>query len=156
MTTALTSLNITDRFTEEEQQELQRRVLAVMEQMYMDGISAGRDLSREDLHTETETYIRQKIAFLTNYFIMEQMWQSNPPPGYDAKKVIPKIEASTTESDDYGRINKKLQASMEKGEMPSAPNPDEEMDEEGRFDQKPKWSQDEDVPDWINKKKPFN
>jgi len=154
MTTALVSLNIKDKLNDDEQQELQRRLLAIMEQMYMEGISAGRELNREDLHTETEKYIKQKIAFLTNYFMMEEIWHSNPPAGYDAKRVIPTVEAPTSDEDDYGRINKKLESSMENGEMPSTPNPDEEMIE--KSDQKPDWAKNEAKPDWIDKKKPFD
>ena len=91
-------LNLLEKLNEDEQTELQRRLLAIMEQMFLEGISTGRELNREELHVETEKFIQQKIAFLTNYFLIEKIWSSNPPAGYDPKRIIPKIEKPEVDS----------------------------------------------------------
>lgn len=91
-------LNLPEKLNAEEQEELQRRLLALMEQMYLEGISTGREMNREDLHVETEKYINQKMAFLTNYFLIENVWSANPPAGYDPKREIPSLELPENDS----------------------------------------------------------
>ena len=149
-------LNLDKKLSEDEQQELQRRVLAVMEQMYLEGISTGRELSRETLNPETEGYINNKIAFLTNYFIKEEVWKNNPPPGYNANKVIPKIQPTGEDSDDYAKLDKKIKMSESSGEGLKELDVNNEMsDDGGMYDQKPEWAKAEEKPEWLKEKKPF-
>jgi len=132
-----------------------------MEQMYLEGISTGRELNREDLHVETEKYIKQKMTFLTNYFLVEDIWQKNPPAGYDPKMVIPKVEKPECDpgpekdvTDDYGQMNSKLQKAMSSGEMPQAPDANQEGISMTNED-KPDWAKEQEVPEWASEKTPF-
>jgi hypothetical protein len=135
MTKPTISLNLTEKLEAEEQTELQRRLLALMEQMYLEGISTGRELSREDLHAETEKYITQKMAFLTNYFMEEKVWEQNPPAGYDPKRDIPTLEIPENDSP----ANNDMVAPGE-----NLPDPNKEVGD----DREPE-------PEWAKKDRPF-
>lgn len=143
-------LNLDTRLNEEEQEELKRRVYSIMEQMYMEGITAGRELSRENLHPDTERYIQDKISFMTNYFVMEQIWQGQPPSGYNPKREIPKFEKDSDVKNDYQTMVKK----MESGDTSKEINPNTEMDGK-KADQKPDWAKEEEKPEWASARRPF-
>lgn len=134
-------LNLDSKLTEAEQNELKRRVFSVMDAMFLEGISAGRELNREELHFGTEKYIQDKISFLTNYFVQDKIWETNPPANYKEKKNIPTYDAANSEFE--GRIEK-----VEAGKKIN-------VDTETNPDNKPDWAKDEVKPDWGDDKKPF-
>ena len=138
-------LNLDDRLTDEEQNELKRRVFSVMDQMFLEGISAGRELNREELHYGTEQYIQDKISFLSNYFLQDKIWTDNPPSNYKEKKNIPKYDA----------VNSKFEGRIEKVEAGKQINVDTEIESDGFDDGKPEWAKAEEKPSWANDKKPF-
>lgn len=141
------NLNLDERLTEKEQNELKRRVFSVMDQMFLEGISAGRELNREELHFGTEQYIQDKIAFLSNYFLEDKIWKNNPPSNYKDRKNIPEYDAENSVFE--GRIEK-VAAGREI-------NVDTEVDMDGFEDRKPDWAKNEEKPSWANNnnKPPF-
>lgn len=138
-------LNLDNRLTEEEQNELKRRVFSVMDQMFLEGISAGRELNREELHYGTEQYIQDKISFLSNYFLQDKIWTDNPPANYKDKKNIPKYDAE----------NSAFEGRIEKVEAGKNIDVDKEVGMDGFEDGKPDWAKAEKKPSWANDKKPF-
>jgi len=134
-------LNLDDRLTTEEQNELKRRVFAVMDQMFMEGISAGRELNREELHYDTEKYIQDKILFLSNYFVNDKVWSEQPPANYREKKHIPSYDETNSEYE--GKID-----NVENGKKIN-------VDIETTPSNKPDWAKDEKKPVWDNPEKPF-
>ena len=139
-------LNLDDRLSADEQNELKRRVFSLMEQMFLEGVSTGRELNREQLFVETEQYVQDKISFLTNYFVQDKIWRDNPPSSYKEKKVIPSYD--TVNSSFEGRIDK-----VDKGR---SINVDTEVGTSVMEDNKPQWAKDEEKPEWVDsEKKPF-
>ncbi len=139
------NLNLDTRLTAEEQNELKRRVFSLMEQMFLEGISTGRELNREEFFVETEKYVQDKISFLTNYFVQDKIWVDNPPANYKEKKNIPAYDAKNSEFE--GRIEK-----VEDGKKI---NVDTEVGSAVMEDNKPDWAKEESKPDWAEEKKPF-
>ncbi len=90
-------LNLNDKLTEEEQNEIKRRAFSMMEQLFFEGVSTGRELVRENLHFETEKYITDKILFLSNYFLDDKVWSEQPPANYREQKEVPKYEPENAE-----------------------------------------------------------
>lgn len=144
----LISLNLKDKLNSDEQKELQRRLLALMEQMYLDGISAGRELNREVLYSETEKYINKKLAFLTNYFLDENIWEKNAPVGYDPKKEIPTLEpvCCSTNKTDFDNIQQQIDDDSFES------NPNSKLYVDSNI---PDWAKEQEVPEWVSEKKPF-
>ena len=138
-------LNLDNRLTEEEQNELKRRVFSVMEQMFLEGISTGRELNREELHYGTEQYIQDKISFLSNYFLQDKIWSDNPPSNYKDKKNIPKYDAE----------NSVFEGRIEKVEAGKKIDVNSEVGSATMEDNKPDWAKAEKKPSWVNDKKPF-
>jgi hypothetical protein len=134
-------LNLDNRLTEEEQNELKRRVFSVMDQMFLEGISAGRELNREELHYGTEQYIQDKILFLSNYFLQDKIWTDNPPSNYKEKKNVPNYDAENSVFE--GRIEK-----VEDGK-------NIDVDTEATNTGKPDWAIEEEKPSWADNKRPF-
>ena len=128
-------LNLEARLNEKEQNELKRRAYSAMEQLFLEGVSAGRELLREDLHYETEKYIADKILFLSNYFIQDKIWSDQPPANYREKKEVPAYDPDA--SDFEGRIEGVEQA------------------KNVSVDKESSNYQDEEKPDWAKKEKPF-
>jgi len=89
-------LNLENKLKKEEQNEIKRRAYSMMEQLFLEGISVGRELSREDLEYETEKYIKDKIIFLSNYFMNDQVWIEQPPANYRETKEIPTHQPKDT------------------------------------------------------------
>lgn len=139
-------LNLDTRLTDEEQNELKRRVFSLMEQMFLEGISTGRELNREQFFVETEKYVQDKISFLTNYFVQDKIWADNPPANYREKKNIPV----------YDTENSTFEGRIEKVEQGKKINVDTEVGSKVMEDNKPDWAKEESKPDWANEKKPFN
>ncbi len=139
-------LNLDTRLTEEEQTEIKLRVASLMEQMFLEGISTGRELNREEFFVETEKYTQDKISFLTNYFVQDKIWEENPPPKYKEQKEIPAYDAANSEFE--GRI--------EKVEQGKKINVDTEAGSSVMEDNKPQWAKDEVKPEWAKTEgKPF-
>ena len=139
-------LNLDTRLTAEEQNELKRRVFSLMEQMFLEGISTGRELNREEFYAETEKYVQDKISFMTNYFVQDKIWSDNPPASYREKKVIKEYDSSKSTFE--GRIDKVEQSkNVDVNVEPGS----EQM--EGN---KPDWAKEEVKPDWASQDgKPF-
>lgn len=138
-------LNLLEKFNEEEQNELKRRIFSAMNQMILEGVSIGRELQGDDLHFETEKFIQEKILFLSNYFLDDRLWRDQPPADYRDIKVVPK----------YDPENSILGATVEKveeGKDVDVNNPTKDKSNENR----PEWSKNEEKPDWADKEKPFN
>lgn len=81
-------LNIEERFTPEEIIELRKRVFSFADQMLTEGISIGRELSREQLFSDTERFIKDKLSAMTSYFIDDKMWKIMPPMGYNPDPAV--------------------------------------------------------------------
>jgi len=87
-------LDLKDRLSVEEQTELKRRLSAVMNEMYLDGISAGRELHREPLHEDTEKFIQERLLKLCEFFLEEETWKHFELPDYPQNDEIPPEEDS--------------------------------------------------------------
>lgn len=93
-------LNLEDRFTKEELNEIRKRVFSFADQMFMEGISVGRELSREEIYDTTEQFVKDKLSAMTVYFVQDKMWSSMPPQGYNPD---PNVDiASPVDDIDYG------------------------------------------------------
>ena len=127
-------LNLTDRLNEKEQNELKRRAFSAMEQMFLEGLSVGRELNREELHYETEKYIQDKILFLSNYFMNDKVWSEQPPANYREMKIIPELDKSASSLE-----------VCDGQEISDFENPESTIDSHS----------DEEKPEWAKKARPF-
>lgn len=76
-------LNLQERFTPEEITELRKRVFSFTEQLFLEGITVGRELVRENLYSDTEKAITRRISNMTKYLIEDDIWEKMPPHGYN-------------------------------------------------------------------------
>lgn len=82
-------LDLLTRLTPEEQEEIKRRVFTVMNQSYLDGITTGRELNREPLYEGAQELIEERISYMSNFFMNDDIWDSAPPRGYNPNAQIP-------------------------------------------------------------------
>ena len=106
-----------------------------MEQLFLEGVTTGRELGKDDLHYETEKYISEQILILSNYFIKDNIWSNQPPANYRDKKEIP--EYNPDDSEFEGKIEN----------VKDGKTCNEDIDNENNSDIE--------KPDWASKEKPF-
>jgi len=70
-------LLLTDKLTNEELIELKKRVSIMMEEMFMEGITTGRELYTDDLHPDTERLIKNRIDSISKYVLDDIIWTRN-------------------------------------------------------------------------------
>lgn len=96
-------LNLMERLTEEELVEIRKRVFSFADQMFMEGISVGRELSKDDFHSSTEDFVRDRISAMTSYFVRDDIWESMPPTGYNPDPNVDIPEPSQEMMDNFGK-----------------------------------------------------
>lgn len=94
-------LNLEDRFTEQELNELRKRVFSFADQMFMEGVSVGRELNREEIYDTTEQFVRDKLSAMTAYFVRDDLWKSMPPHGYNPDPNVDIPEPCDDLSDNF-------------------------------------------------------
>jgi len=72
-------IELETKISNDDLEEIKRRAFIAMEQMFLEGISVGRDLGTTDLHYEAEKLIYKQINELTNYFVGDRIWEDNIP-----------------------------------------------------------------------------
>ena len=128
-------LNLQDRFTEEELTEIRKRAYSFAEQMFMQGVTVGRDLNREDLYNSTEDFIKAKISAMTAYFVRDDIWEAMPPRGYNPDPAVGVPEPNPNFMSHIGNVVKNAAEGPINVVNNNAPN--------------------EDKPDWADEKRPF-
>lgn len=129
-------LNLTEKLNSDEITEIRKRVFSFVEQMFMQGVSVGRELNREGLQSETETFIKDRISAMTAYFVRDDIWEAMPPYGYNPDPQIGVPDASEMM---MGRMEKSIQTAQ-KGIV--------NISNQGQ-------QNDEPLPEWINSTRPF-
>jgi len=71
-------LLLTDKLTNEELIELKKRVSIMMGEMFMEGITTGRELYTDDLHPDTERLIKNRIDDISKYILDDVIWTRKP------------------------------------------------------------------------------
>lgn len=89
------NLDLINRLTIDEQDEIKRRVFTVMNQSYLDGITAGRELNREPLYEDAQKLIEERISYMSNFFMNDAIWDEAPPRGYNPDAKIPEYTGSS-------------------------------------------------------------
>ena len=130
------NLNLEQRFTPEELNEIRKRVFSFADQMLLQGISIGRELNREEIQPNTEQFMRDKLSAMTSYFVRDDLWLSMPPMGYNPNPAvdIPKPSADLLAM--YGKAIK--MAENPNAVLDSAENDMHPKDRE--FPEKPEWA----------------
>lgn len=137
-------LNIEQKLNEDEINELKKRVYSFAEQMFFSGLSTGRELNREPLQEKTETYIKDRLSYMTSYFIRDDVWKVMPAQGYNPDPNI-KVPEFNPISEFKGDVDKmKGMASDIYGVVNSSSDQN-----------KPDWAKNEEKPEWVGEKKPF-
>ena len=72
-------LKLETKLSPYELNELKRRASMAMEQMLIEGLSIGRELGSDVLHTQAEELIYKKIAELSEFIITDKIWQDKIP-----------------------------------------------------------------------------
>ena len=81
-------LNLEERFTAEELNEIRKRVFSFADQMFLEGVSVGRELNREEIYDTTEKFVKDKLSAMTSYFVRDDLWKSMPPHGYNSNPAV--------------------------------------------------------------------
>ena len=71
------NLDLENRLTPEEINELRKRAFSYAEQMFFEGISVGRELNREPLQEKTEKFIKDKLSAMSKFIINDDVWKIN-------------------------------------------------------------------------------
>ncbi len=77
------NLDLENRLTPEEINELRKRAFSYAEQMFFEGISVGRELNREPLQEKTEKFIKDKLSAMSKFIINDAVWKIMPAQGYN-------------------------------------------------------------------------
>lgn len=138
-------INLVDKLTPEEINELQKRAYSFAEQMFFSGLSTGRELNREPLQEKTEKYIRDRLSYMTSYFIRDDVWEIMPPQGYNPNPNIEVPEFNISESEFKGDVEKMMGMAKDTVGVIA----------ETADNNRPDWSKDELKPSWADDKRPF-
>jgi hypothetical protein len=130
-------LNLTERLNEDEITEIRKRAFSFAEQMFMQGVSVGRELNREDMYNQTETYIKDKISAMTAYFVRDDIWEAMPPRGYNPNPNVGVPNPST-----------QFKATMDDAINRAAAGPTHSVNMNATTT--------EEKPEWADKPRPFN
>lgn len=134
-------LNLRERLTEEEINELRKRVFGFAHQMFLNGLTTGRELNREIIMNEAEQFIKDKISAMSKYFVDDDIWEVMPPVGYNPD---PKVKIA----DPSRKMNVLMDEAIKKAGdgIHNATNAAMGMDP----------SHMEEKPEWADKFRPFN
>ena len=135
-------LKLEERLTPEEITELRKRAFSFADQMFMEGISIGRALARDDFHSTTETFVKDKISAMTAYFVRDDIWEIQPPVGYNPDPNVPLPEPSQ-------QMRHRVVHSIEMAADPLSFVNDVDHREDDRFpkpEEKPEWANNLKVP----------
>lgn len=94
-------LNLREKLTDDEILEIKKRVFSFVDQMFLEGISVGRELDKEEIFDSTEQYIRDQLSTMTEYFIRDDIWTAMPPQGYNADPNIPISQPDTLTEENF-------------------------------------------------------
>jgi hypothetical protein len=136
-------LELDKKLTTEEITELRKRVFSFTDQMFMEGLSIGRELNREPFHEKTEQYVKDRISAMTSYFINDALWDSMPPRGYNPD---PNVDIPEPSEEMSNKMN---------GAIQTAGNGGCEPDNLENFADDPDAPPRPEKPDWANKARPF-
>lgn len=119
-------LNLEQRFNEQELNEIRKRAFSFAEQLFLEGISVGRELNREEIYDTTEQFVRDKISAMTAYFIRDDLWRAMPPHGYNPN---PDVDMPVAIDDYTSNIAEAIETAKEhtkKETLDKSKKPDEE------------------------------
>ena len=133
-------LNLKEKLSPEEIVEIRKRVFSFADQMFMEGISIGRSLDREDFQSTTEDFVRDKISAMTEYFVRDDLWKAQPPIGYNPDPNVDLPEPSHT-------MRSSVENSIDMAEDPGGNINDVEHEHDEFKEEK---------PEWANQKRPFD
>lgn len=77
-------LKLEEKFTKDEISELKKRVFTFTREMFMEGLSLGREIGKNEFHDKAEGFAYKKINDLSHNLINDEIWKHHPPYGYDA------------------------------------------------------------------------
>lgn len=138
-------LELESKLNELEINELRKRVFSFAEQMFMEGLSTGRELNRELLQASAETFMKDRISYMTSYFVRDEIWEAMPPHGYNPNPNVPVREFIKEQSAFPGDVDTML-ATAKAGDGMLA---------ESVNINKPEWADKQEIPEWANKARPF-
>ena len=133
-------LNLRERMTEEEITELRKRVFGFAHQMFVNGVTVGRELNRELIMNDTEQHIKDKISAMSKYFIDDGIWEAMPPVGYNPDPRVKIPDPSSMMNELMGQAIKNASEGIHNAanSLQNANHPPIEK------------------PEWADKVKPFN
>ncbi len=135
-------LDLLNKLTLDEQEEVKKRVFSFAEQMFLNGVSVGQELNRDHLQEGTEKYIRERISFMTSYFLRDDVWEAMPPHGYVANASFQEYNPETSE----------FKADV--NDMINTATSDQKTLDIGMNKNRPEWAN-ETTPEWTKETKPF-
>lgn len=127
------NLDLENRLTPEEINELRKRAFSYAEQMFFEGISVGRELNREPLQEKTEKFIKDKLSAMSKFIINDDVWKIMPAQGYNPNPnvTIPDVSDMMNE------------------------NMNQEIDNVQNMYQNVNNAAHEEAPEWAKETKPF-
>jgi hypothetical protein len=100
-------LKLEERFNTEELNEIRKRVFSFADQMFLEGVSVGRELNRDLIYGETEQFVRDKLSAMTAYFVTDSLWTAMPPHGYNPDPSVDIPKPSDAVASTFGKSIKR-------------------------------------------------
>jgi len=138
-------LNLEKRFNAEELNEIRKRVFSFADRMFLEGISVGRELNKEEIYDTTEQFVRDKLSAMTSYFVRDDLWISMPPHGYN-----PDPHVDIPEPIDFVDYGATIERAKKGGGLSQNPE-DDEQPEGFQIPEKPDWVLKLEKKDWVMK-----
>jgi len=77
-------LKLEEKFTKDEISELKKRVFTFTREMFMEGLSIGREIGKEEFHEKTELLAYKSINEFSQHILNDEIWKNHTPYGFEA------------------------------------------------------------------------